>query len=234
MGVPSFTLMPRVRIKLGESYAVISDRKLAPSSDGTAEIFRIMLWDDSRITIRSESTGKLLTTRSPESEFINDMQENEDFTLYAAADEAFSWFTNEAFQLTDENGDIIHFNADNAYRFWEDSRIKGISGHGGSLVLGFETVSDVDTLLKEASESEKMEKDSRIVACFGLHPIVNCKEERDRDSIELPPFQRAVLRRIRENFDQIALVLMANAPVAITEEDSSDEIKAILWTATGS
>ena len=234
MGVPSFTLMPRVRIKLGESYAVISDRKLAPSSDGTAEIFRIMLWDDSRITIRSESTGKLLTTRSPESEFINDIQENEDFTLYAAADEAFSWFTNEAFQMIDENGDIIHFNADNAYRFWEDSRIKGISGHGGSLVLDFETVSDVDALLKEASESEKMEKDSRIVACFGLHPIVNCKEERDRDSIELPPFQRAVLRKIRESFDQIALLLMANAPVAITEEDSSDEIKAILWTATGS
>ena len=79
-----------------------------------------------------------------------------------------------------------------------------------------------------------MEKDSRIVACFGLHPIVNCKEERDRDSIELPPFQRAVLRKIRESFDQIALLLMANAPVAITEEDSSDEIKAILWTATGS
>ena len=73
-----------------------------------------------------------------------------------------------------------------------------------------------------------------VLACFGLHPIVNCKEERDRDSIELPPFQRALLRELRLEFTNIVLILVANGPVAISEEDSVFAIKSILWTSHGS
>ena len=229
----AYSLMPCVRIKLGEKYAAIKDGMIYPVDIENAETFRIMLWDDSRITIRSESTGKLLTARAPESNFVNDLTIPDKLTLYAAADEAFSWFAGEAFQLTDEKGEIIHFNDDNALCFWEDARICGIRGIGGDLSLTFETVSDVSLEIEQAVYRENIPTDGEIIACFGLHPIVNCKEERDRDSIEFPPFQRATLRCLRESFENITLILFANAPVAISEEDGAPEIKAILWTSTG-
>ena len=71
------------------------------------------------------------------------------------------------------------------------------------------------------------------IACFGLHPIVNMKEERDRESIELPPFQRAVIRRLGESYKNIILLLLGNAPLAVKEEDEAPEIRAMLWSALG-
>lgn len=77
-------------------------------------------------------------------------------------------------------------------------------------------------------------KGSTVIASFGLHPIINGKEERDRTTIDFPPFQRALLRKIREAHDEIILVLHTNSPIAIVEEQNASEIRGILWMATGS
>ncbi len=246
-------------------YAGIRDGKVVPVSLEEAELFRIMLWDESRITIRSLSTGKLLTTISPDKKIKNIEEVSDTFELYANADDAFSWFTNEAFQLYDENGEVIRFTADDALHFWENEQnvtensdnrnagntvivenskndsaiirrsrnIKGITNPDGKMALCFETVKDVETILSETIEQNNLNSDTDIFACFGLHPIVNMKEERDRESIELPPFQRAVLRKLRQTFKNIALVLIGNAPIAVAEEDEAPEIRSILWSAFG-
>ncbi|MCR5149256.1 MAG: glycoside hydrolase family 3 C-terminal domain-containing protein [Eubacterium sp.] len=217
-----------------KKYAGIRDGRVVPVSREDAELFRIMLWDESRITIRSVSTGKILTSIPPEKHIVNSETAPESFILYANANDAFSWFTNEAFQFIDDEGEVLRFTPENALHFWEDSRIRGIRNHDGERYVSFETVKCVENMLQDTISEYGLSMDSEIFACFGLHPIVNCKEERDRESIELPPFQRAVVRELRKSFDNIALVLIANAPVAVTEEDEAAEIKSILWTAFGS
>ena len=215
-------------------YAGIVDGKVTAVSSEEAELFDIMLWDDSRITLRSKSTGKLLTTISPEEKVVNVENAAEHFALYANADDAFSWFTNEAFQLIDENGDVLHFTTENALNFWEDPRIRGIINYDGSMEIVFETVKGIPELIENLIQENSLDQDTKIVGCFGLHPIVNCKEERDRDSIELPPLQRAVLNELEKSFDNIVLILTANAPLGIVPEYESDKIRGILWTAFGS
>ena len=253
-------LIPRVRIKLGaKKYAGLKtitnienaesniDAELIPVSKKDAEIFKIMLWDDTQITLKAESTGKYLTSIPPDVKIVNlENEEHEEhldqnikrkLTLYATADAPFSWAVNEAFQMIDSNDEVIHFNEsnlDSKLDFWNDKRIAGIKNVDGYLSLSFETVENVEDILTRIVEENKLSKNSYILACFGLHPIVSCKEERDRNSIELPPFQRIMLRMIRKNFKNICLILMANAPLAILEEDEAPEVRSILWTALGS
>ena len=248
LGAGNEDLYPYVRIRIntpsdaadegdsnkGAMYAGISDGRVVPVSKEYSEIFRIMLWDNARITIRSTSTGKLLTTSSPECKIANNVEPAKEFILHANADEAFSWFVNEAFLLIDKEGKEIIFTEDNALNFWENDRIAGIKNTDGEMLLSFETLMDGSTLIEKAIAENNLKSDSKIIAAFGLHPIVNCKEERDRDTIELPPYQRAILRELRSHFDNITLTLLANAPVAITEEDEAIEIKSILWSAFGS
>ncbi|MBQ6230898.1 MAG: glycoside hydrolase family 3 C-terminal domain-containing protein [Eubacterium sp.] len=256
MNIPAEALMPVVKIRLGRNvdanesvpengaadvdeiasekdYAGIENGRIVPVDKDKAELFRIMLWDDSRITIRALSTGKLLTTISPEKKIKNVEVISDEFVLYPNSDEAFSWFANEAFQLIDEKDEVIRFIPDDALSFWEDSRIRGIKNPDGKTALSFETVMDVETSLKNFTEKNGITADDNMIACFGLHPIVNCKEERDRESIELPAFQRAVVRRLRETYKNIILMLIGNGPIAVKEEDEAPEIRAILWSATG-
>ena len=265
-------------------YAGLDGMRIVPVPKEKAEIFRIMLWDVSRITIRSVTTGKLLTTHSPDLKILNSEVPEEKFALYAYRDEAFSWFVQEAFQMIDSSGEAIHFTAENALHFWEDDRIAGIRNNDGEMALTFETVKTAEALLDEAgkSASERVtvtgetdgervtvtgETDGKrvteagetdiervtdtgetndeqvtdadkkppvVIAAFGLHPMVNGKEERDRPTIDFPPFQRALLRKIREVYPEIILVLHTNSPIAIVEEQNAPEIRGILWMATGS
>ena len=233
-------------------YAGIRDGRVVPVPEEEAELFRVMLWDESRITIRSMSTGKLLTTKSPRTKQINVEEAAKEFVLYAAAEDAFSWFVNECFQMIDREGNVIRYSqpvredasdagsgtgvgsTEGVLRFTEDPRIAGIMNLDGSLGIRFETVKNAEMLMEEAAEEHHLKEDTAILACLGLHPLVNCKEERDRESIELPPYQRALLRRLRESYRNIHLVLLANAPLAIVEEMEATEIRSILWSATGS
>jgi len=231
----SESLYPYVRIRLdgtGTSYAGLDGIRIVPVEKDKAEVFRIMLWDDSRITLRSETTGKLLTTHNPDEAIINSEIPEEKFELYAYRDEAFSWFVQEAFQMIDSEGEVLHFTDENALHFWEDTRIAGICNHDGKTALTFETVKTAEELLEEAGAAAG--KNSTVIASFGLHPIINGKEERDRTTIDFPPFQRALLRKIREAHDEIILVLHTNSPIAIVEEQNAAEIHGILWMATGS
>ena len=235
------SLYPYVRIRLGETrFAGLEGEKIIPVNYEDAEIFRIMLWDDSRFTIRAMSNGKLLTTLPPGHTIINSEEKGYP-VLFAAQEEAFSWFALEAFQFYDGSGNPIRFTEENVLHFWEDERICGICNHDGGVPMRFETVTTAEKLLDEAlrigEEGNRADEENGIdavVAAFGLHPIVNGKEERDRTSIELPPFQRVLLRQIREKHSNVILVLHTNSPIAIVEEQEDPHVRAILWMATGS
>ena len=227
----SESLYPYVYIRLGEDYAGLEGIKVVPTDRDHAELFRIMLWDDARITLRSMTTGKLLTSHDPKQVIINAEEPEAEFSLHAFREDAFSWFVQEAFLLYDRDGKEIRFTDEDALHFWEDERIFALGNVDGRMPVSFETVKTAEELLKDALQQVEA---FRTIAAFGLHPMVNGKEERDRTSIELPPFQRAVLRLIREAVPETILVLHTNSPIAIVEEDSDPKVPAILWMATGS
>ena len=234
LGAESEALYPVVKIRLGNGkYAAIRDQQLVAVEAEEAEKFTIMLWDESRVTIRAASTGKLLSTTPPGKVFINDSNQEPEFRLFSHQDEVFSWMMNEAFQLVDADGGPVRFNAENALHFWEDPRIFAIQSFNGKMEMQFETVKDAKTLIREAAERTGLTKGSRILACYGLHPIVNCKEERDRESIVLPPYQRATLRLLREEYGNIILLLLGNAPMAVEEEADDPVIRGLLWSCLG-
>ena len=223
-------LYPYVRIRMSDGgYAGLDGQKVISVDQEHAEVFRIMLWDDSRFTLRATSNGKILTTHKPGQRVINS-EEPEDFHLYASAEDVFSWFAKEAFQMIDAAGKAICFTEENALHFWEDERIAGISNFDGSIRLSFETVETAEELLRKTRGVPA----DRVIAVFGLHPIVNGKEERDRTTIQLPPFQRVLLRMIRKQYVQVELVLHTNSPVAIVEETEDPVVTSITWMATGS
>ena len=269
----SDSLCPYVYIKLGEGlYAGLDGERLVAVPKDKAELFRIMLWDETRITLRSVSLDLLLTSQKPD-QLISSQQPEEaehnktensaeqpdaehkqlensaeqvdegnkqvdnrnnsaqlagDVELFAYKKDAFGWFVLEAFQLLDEKGEVIRFKADDALHFWEDKRIRGMKNHDIKMPVAFETVKNVEEILANI-----LGDGDRIIAAFGLHPIVNAKEDVDRESIEFPPFQRAVIRKLREASSDIILILNANAPVAAVEENEAEEIRSILWMAGG-
>ena len=238
MAVGSDNLCPKVKLRFKDKngemhFAAINNKEIVPADESAAEVFEIMLWDDSRITLKSTTSGKYMSTMSPDIKFVNAEEKAEFFWLYERNEEIFSWFVNEAFILIDDKGETVRFNNDNSLRFWEDSRISGIKNVDGEMEVEFVTVSDVDSALENAILDNNLDSETNILACFGLHPLVNCREDRDRDSIELPPFQRAVLRILRERFNNIAFLIMANGPVAILDEVNDPEVRSILWTAMG-
>ena len=244
-GAIAESLYPYVRIRLGETrFAGLEGDKIIPVNYEDAEIFRIMLWDDSRFTIRAMSTGKLLTTLPPDHTIINSEEKGYP-VLFAAQEEAFSWFALEAFQFYDGSGNPIRFTEKNVMNFWEDDRICGICNHDGSVPMLFETVTTAEDLLNKAlkeagvltadgSVDAEAAASETVIAAFGLHPIINGKEERDRTTIELPPFQRVMLRKIRSICEKVILVLHTNSPIAIVEEQEDPRVRSILWMATGS
>lgn len=235
IGASCETLYPYVRIKLeDDKYAGLKEDVLTPVVREEAELFRIMLWDESRITLSAVKNGKLLSSIPLDTHEVTYFRKEGEYKLYAKAEDAFSWFANEAFQFIDANGDIISFTEENALDFWKTPEIRGIKNFDGTLQCTFETVKDVNELLTEAANREALDENTYILACFGLHPIVNCKEERDRDNIILPPFEKAVLKELRKRYRNINLVLTANAPLDVTEEDNASEIRSILWSAFGS
>ncbi len=233
--IPDATLFPCVRLRLPkaaggkDAYAGLDqDGRVIAVEKEKAELFRIMLWDDTKFTIRAMSNNKLLTSQKPEELEEKDPIYEGSPEYFACKDECFSWFFWEAFSFLDEKDEVISFTEENVLRFWEDERITAIRNWDGKIPAAFETVEDVPSQIEKLADADK------VVACFGLHPIINCKEDYDRKSIELPPFQRRMLSLLQEKYDKVILLLSANAPLAVVPEQTSGRIPAILWACQGS
>ncbi|MCR5202519.1 MAG: glycoside hydrolase family 3 C-terminal domain-containing protein, partial [Lachnospiraceae bacterium] len=231
------------------------DKYLGISEDGItvilveedkADSFKITLWDDSRMVFRSMTTNKLLTLNPPENKKLNDLTA-EPKILYSAADEAFGWFVREEFYFADKDGNVISFNNDNALSFWKDESIANILAWnktkleiGDVVIDGIEIETVKDPVWEEIIKGEVLgedngiPKDTEVVAVFGAHPLVNCKEEIDRKTIELSPYFKCVIRKLSDYFEGINLVILSNYPMGLKEEQENKKIKSILWSATGS
>lgn len=93
----------------------------------------------------------------------------------------------------------------------------------------FRAVMKRDSLRKAAEMAAGVDV---VLVLAGAHPMITCKEERDRRDIEFPPYQRELIQAVSKANPQVVLVLISSVPFAVRWE--KEHIPAILTMATGS
>lgn len=228
------------------------DKAIAVADDGeltladTSDIFIKEAWDQDFFAFRCERTGKLWNLRLPSS---SDGKE-EMGQLVADRDQAFDWFVTEIFHLSEvkddepdeesgearieksdeeENGDAMVVTI--ADRF-EDALVLsedgGIRSKRGATPAKFvmETISSGIKEAKRVAASAKCV----ILAC-GCHPMIDCKETLDRNSIAFPTWQEKLLDAVMSANGHTVMALFTNFPYAMNEAQKM--VPGILLSATG-
>ncbi len=80
--------------------------------------------------------------------------------------------------------------------------------------------------------AELARKGKKVIVAAGCNPVINAKEEIDRNTIDMIPLQEKLLRAVYEANPSTALVLITNYPYAIAW--ANEHVPAILTNATGS
>ncbi|HPP99731.1 MAG TPA: glycoside hydrolase family 3 C-terminal domain-containing protein [Termitinemataceae bacterium] len=70
-----------------------------------------------------------------------------------------------------------------------------------------------------------------VILCLGNNPVINGKEEVDRPSLRLPPYQSALLKAVLAANPRTVVVLMASYPFTLDEEERA--APAIVYLAHG-
>ncbi|WP_165910380.1 glycoside hydrolase family 3 protein [Treponema sp. J25] len=70
-----------------------------------------------------------------------------------------------------------------------------------------------------------------VILCLGNNPVINGKEEVDRPSLRLPPYQSALLKAVLAANPRTVVVLMASYPFMLDEEERA--APAIVYLAHG-
>lgn len=233
-------------------------RLIVGDAGAKAEAFRVTDWGWGSLTLRSQSTGKLLSSA-------------DDAHLAAVSDEAFGWFVKEVVRydetggvLTAWNGDSIHAPADGG----ELKVVKKTDGQAAgqasvdgeasetsvkenskadSSAAGEESVDAAQKArlgngasaainktvvhdgLAEAVEAARNAETAVVVV--GNNPLINGKEEIDRPSLELPAAQQALIRAVLEVNPRTVVVIVGSYP--FTLGDLAERVPAILYTSHG-
>ena len=99
--------------------------------------------------------------------------------------------------------------------------------NGEPAVFTMETVTDGISEAVKAAEGAQ-----RAVLVLGCNPVINSKEEIDRTTLELPPFQQRLADAVKAANPDTVVVLLSNYPYTINR--LQEEMPAILWSASGS
>lgn len=82
-------------------------------------------------------------------------------------------------------------------------------------------------------KAKKLAKSAdKVILALGCNPVVNAKEEIDRKSIEMIPYQNELFKEVLSVNKNVIVVLMTNYPYAINE--INENAAAVIMNATGS
>lgn len=200
-----------------KSYIGVDDKNQLVLTDRRhAETFLVEDWGSGSYTFLAKTNGKYVTA------------EEETGILKAEKDEAFGWFVREVFHIEKLKNETYQL------KTWDDKQVTVDNlGRFGSFVeketVGFELITQKDGLMV-AEEAAKAAEYA--IAVIGCNPVINSKEEIDRTTLELPPYQRELVRRIHKANPKTIVILLTNYPYTITEINQN--IPAILLSASGS
>lgn len=235
-----FDGLDRVRIRVGAKYLAADGQSGEVSLVGqeNASVFIRNDWGDGGITFQEEKSSRFLTA-------VDELEQ-----IRLGKTEAYAWFIKEAFHVqktkeqklvmdswcgqplfVDEVGHLCaHMRPeDMAVTGGQEDTLAGVSRNECVVTpaeFSFETVTDgIAEAVRMASEAE------RVVLCLGSNPVINAKEEIDRNHLHLPVMQENLLSAILEANPRTVLVLLSNYPYVLPE--CAKKLPAIIFSASG-
>lgn len=209
--------------------ALANDRYIRPAGEGKTLIadgeeadedylYKFTDWGWGSNTLLSRATGKYVTTSGE--------------GLTASADEVYGWFVRELYDFQIER--------DGSYRIktWDKRPVScNIEGKSELSISDKDSLDNsgkfaVNTVKNGIDEAVKAAREADVAIVFlGNHPLINGREEIDRQDIILPPAQEKLLKAVYKANPNTVLVLISSYPVAINWAD--ENIPAILYLAHG-
>lgn len=210
----------------GKYIGLDSDNRLYLTDEEHAETFSFTDWGCGSTTLIASSNQQYVTLEE-DSELIR-----------ANRKEAFSWFIRESFRFTDVatgSVDVDIKNKEASYHIdcWNGKKTaideKGYLTvtDGDPAVFGIRVVTD--GILDAAKAAAKAEK---AVVVVGSNPVINSKEEVDRTTLALPPYQQRLIDAVHAANPDTVVILVTNYPYSIVQ--LQEEIPALLYSPSGS
>lgn len=198
---------------------------------GLAETFEVTDWGYCHYTFRALSNGKLLAV-------------DDDGTVRAKSREAFGWFVKECFHLHSclspdreempedlRNGGEFELLAWNKNPVVENKDKIAVISYDEKVKQGLQL--QVELVRDGLAEAVEMAKESDVViAAVGSHPMINAKEEVDRNDIQLNARQHLLVQNIYAANSHTVMALVTNYPYNIEWEQKN--LPAIVTMSTGS
>ena len=221
--IPFADGLDRVLFRCGDGYLGIGEKEQLCICQ-KPEIFIEENWGEGSYTYRSVRTGRYMNLEKKED------GQKDGGRMYVASQRAFDWFVLERMHKEErEDGMVIltdrfenPLQADDAGNF---SSVKKETAEGTALRMEV-----VENGLEKALSL--MQEKEMILLALGCNPMINAKEEVDRKTLTLPPYQERLLEKAAGLGKPVILVLFTNYPYAILEAQA--KIPAIISSATGS
>lgn len=188
------------------------------SENNLENTFELTDWGFGSYTLKSKKNGNYLTT--------------DDEKIFASAPEVFGWFVKEVFNLSpceDESFNIKTWNG--KYVVSSNDTLNSMhvtekNPHTDNSKFTINTVSKgIEKAVKAAKESDTA------IVFVGNNPLINAKEEIDRNDLILPPPQQELIKAVYEANPNTIVVIVGSYPFAINWEN--ENIPAILYSAHG-
>lgn len=215
--VRSFDGYDRIRIRTDRGWLCVqSDGTVTEGEKERAEIFRLEDWGSGQYLLFGEQTGRYLTTE-------------ESGKVTVSKKEAFGWFIREAVHFKEQADGTVRMESWDGKLLGldESGRLGCVSEKDGAAGFSLDVVSDGE------KEAEKLAQWADVVIyAAGCNPVINSKEEIDREDLDMPRAQEEQLLEIASINPRTMLLLICNYPYAIGR--IQEEIPAILQCASGS
>lgn len=207
-------------VETSRDFLVFADKDVVTAN----ETFELSDWGWGSSTLKSIGNDKFLTT-------------NDDGVITASSAEAFGWFVKELYNL--ELEDISRFSY--SLKTWDGKNIT-LSSNILSVNINPSKVEEDESIyiesfrktividgIKEAVEAAKTAEVAIVVV--GNNPMINGKEENDREDITLPKAQQDLIKAVYKTNPNTIVVIVGSYPYAINREN--DNIPAIIYSAPG-
>ncbi len=210
----------------GKYIGLDRDNRLYLTNEEQAEIFSFTDWGCGSTTLVASSNQQYVS-----------LEENSEL-IKATRKEAFSWFIRESFRFTDVSTGSVDVNVDDKeasyyINCWNGKKTAiDENGYltvtdGEPSVFGIKVVTNgIRDAVEAAAKAEK------VIVAVGSNPVINSKEEVDRTTLALPPFQQKLIDAVHAVNSDTVVILVTNYPYAITK--LQEEIPALLYSPSGS
>lgn len=211
----------------GKYVGLDQDNRLFLTDKEHAEVFTFTDWGCGSTTLNAESNSRFVTL------------EEDTCLIRADKKEVFSWFIRESFRFTDTGTGSVDVHPESREKTyfmnsWNGRKITvdregylDVMDDGEPAVFGMEIVTDgIADAVSAASKAEK------VILVVGCNPVINSKEEIDRTTLALPPFQQRLIDEVIAINPDSAVVIVSNYPYSVCK--LQEEVPAIIYTPSGS